>query len=56
MKLIESFTPLIKDEIRLKILLSEIPNDSGCYLMHDNNDRLLYVGKSKNLRNRIKKI
>tara|TARA_Y100001968_G_C19453578_1_gene770489 strand:- start:3028 stop:4977 length:1950 start_codon:yes stop_codon:yes gene_type:complete len=48
------FSPLIKDNKRLEILLEEIPNEVGCYLMHDNNERLLYVGKSKKLRNRVR--
>ena len=47
-------TPLIKDKPRLSKFLKEIPNDPGCYLMKDSDDRLLYVGKSKKLRNRVR--
>ena len=47
-------TPLIKDKSRLSNFLKDIPNDPGCYLMKDNEDRLLYVGKSKKLRNRVR--
>ena len=47
-------TPLIKDKPRLSTLLKDIPNDPGCYLMKDSDDRLLYVGKSKKLRNRVR--
>ncbi len=34
--------------------LKAIPLEPGCYLMKDKDDRLLYVGKSKILRNRVK--
>ena len=47
-------TPLIKDKSRLSNFLQDIPNDPGCYLMKDREDRLLYVGKSKKLRNRVR--
>ncbi len=47
-------TPLINDNSRLSKLLKDIPNDPGCYLMKDSEDRLLYVGKSKTLRNRVR--
>ena len=47
-------TPLIRDKSRLSDFLKEIPNDPGCYLMKDGEDRLLYVGKSKKLRNRVR--
>jgi len=47
-------TPLIKDKSRLTNFLKDIPNDPGCYLMKDCEDRLLYVGKSKKLRNRVR--
>ena len=47
-------TPLIKDKSRLSNFLKDIPNDPGCYLMKDREDRLLYVGKSKKLRNRVR--
>ena len=47
-------TPLIRDKSRLSDFLRDIPNDPGCYLMKDGEDRLLYVGKSKKLRNRVR--
>lgn len=31
----------------------EIPTDAGCYLFYDKNEKLLYVGKAKNLRKRV---
>ncbi len=47
-------TPLVKDNSRLSKFLKDIPNEPGCYLMKDSEDRLLYVGKSKKLRNRVR--
>ena len=47
-------TPLIRDKSRLSDFLKDIPNDPGCYLMKDGEDRLLYVGKSKKLRSRVR--
>jgi excinuclease ABC subunit C len=41
-------TPLIKD------LLSHLPTFPGCYLMRNTRGNILYVGKAKNLRNRIR--
>ncbi len=37
-----------------KFTVKNIPTDSGCYLFYDKDDRLLYVGKAKNLRKRVK--
>ena len=34
-------------------LLSTVPHTPGCYLMKDENDCVIYVGKSKNLKNRL---
>ena len=33
--------------------LSLVPHCSGCYLMKDKNGVIIYVGKSKNLKNRL---
>ncbi len=38
----------------LKAQLQEIPNEPGIYQYYDNNARLLYVGKAKNLAKRVK--
>jgi len=32
----------------------EIPSSSGVYLMKDKTGKLIYIGKAKNLKNRIK--
>ncbi len=45
---------LINDPERLKDTLGRIPQEPGCYIMIDNNDNILYVGKSKLLRNRVR--
>ncbi|NGX49555.1 MAG: UvrABC system protein C, partial [Candidatus Anoxychlamydiales bacterium] len=37
-----------------KNLLDKMPAKYGVYIMKDSNDRVLYVGKAKNLKNRIK--
>jgi excinuclease ABC subunit C len=39
---------------RLKARLAELPSEPGCYLMRDGEDRVLYIGKAKVLRNRVR--
>ncbi len=34
--------------------MTNIPSLPGCYLMKDDNDRILYIGKSKNLKSRVR--
>jgi len=34
--------------------LSDLPNTSGVYLMKDARDKIIYIGKAKKLRNRVK--
>lgn len=34
--------------------LKTLPDDPGCYLMKDKNNKIIYVGKAKNLKNRVK--
>ena len=46
--------PLIKDPDRLESRLKEIPAEPGVYLMRDSGDRILYIGKSKKLRSRVR--
>ena len=46
--------PLVKDSERLESRLKEIPAVPGVYLMRDEGDRILYIGKSKKLRNRVR--
>lgn len=42
----------MNDKIRLK--LKELPTDSGVYMMRDQADTIIYVGKAKNLKNRVR--
>jgi excinuclease ABC subunit C len=37
----------------IKTILKDIPEKSGIYKMFDSNNKILYVGKAKNLKNRI---
>lgn len=45
---------LVKDPERLEKRLKEIPPEPGVYLMRDRSDRILYIGKSKKLRSRVR--
>lgn len=45
--------PLILTPKILETRLKEIPISPGIYLMKDHSDRILYIGKSKKLRNRV---
>lgn len=47
-------TPLIKDSERLEARLKEIPPEPGVYFMKDAREQILYIGKSKKLRNRVR--
>lgn len=38
---------------KLKVLIDMLPNNSGVYLMKDKDDNVIYVGKAKNLKNRV---
>jgi len=49
-----SATPLLQQPERLKARLKEVPSEPGCYLMRDGEDRILYIGKAKVLRNRVR--
>lgn len=40
------------DLLREKLKL--LPDKSGCYLMKDQNDSILYVGKAKSLKSRVR--
>ncbi|GFE67689.1 excinuclease ABC subunit UvrC [Chroococcus sp. FPU101] len=45
---------LIRDPERLESRLKEIPTESGVYLMRDQSGDILYIGKSKKLRSRVR--
>ena len=42
----------VKDNIKKKLAL--LPDSPGCYLMKDNSGTIIYVGKAKILKNRVK--
>lgn len=50
----EAPTPLIKDPERLDARLQELPLEPGVYFMKDAREQILYIGKSKRLRNRVR--
>ncbi|HEY9612307.1 excinuclease ABC subunit UvrC [Allocoleopsis sp.] len=45
---------LVKEPERLERRLKEIPQEPGVYLMRDASDRILYIGKAKKLRSRVR--
>ena len=49
-----SISPLVKDNDRLEKRLKEIPPEPGVYLMRDRDSNILYIGKSKKLRSRVR--
>jgi excinuclease ABC subunit C len=50
----EERQPLVKEPDRLEALLKELPTEPGVYFMKDARDQILYIGKSKKLRNRVR--
>jgi excinuclease ABC subunit C len=46
--------PLLQDSERLEARLKEIPQEPGVYFMKDASDQILYIGKSKRLRSRLR--
>lgn len=34
--------------------VKSLPTEPGCYLFKDKNDKIIYVGKAKNLKKRVK--
>ena len=45
---------LLQQPERLRARLQEVPSEPGCYLMRDSEDRILYIGKAKVLRHRVR--
>ncbi|MGB3558631.1 MAG: excinuclease ABC subunit UvrC [Geitlerinemataceae cyanobacterium] len=51
---IQLIQPFLKDPDRLESRLKEIPPEPGVYFMRDADDRILYIGKAKKLRSRVR--
>jgi excinuclease ABC subunit C len=45
---------LVQQPQRLKARLKEVPAEPGCYLLRDGEDRILYIGKAKQLSQRVR--
>ncbi|MDF5710551.1 MAG: excinuclease ABC subunit UvrC [Nostoc sp. S4] len=45
---------LVKEPERLESRLAEIPPEPGVYFMRDKSDRIIYIGKSRKLRSRVR--
>lgn len=50
----DSRLPLLQRPDTLEERLKEIPPEPGCYFMRDRDDNILYIGKSKKLRSRVR--
>jgi excinuclease ABC subunit C len=46
--------PLSVNSVNIEQRLQEIPSEPGVYFMRDATDRILYIGKSKKLRSRVR--
>ncbi|AFZ01152.1 excinuclease ABC subunit UvrC [Calothrix sp. PCC 6303] len=49
-----TIVPLVRDPERLETRLAEIPPEPGVYFMRDESDRIMYIGKSRKLRSRVR--
>ncbi|GGG43092.1 exonuclease [Bizionia arctica] len=45
--------PTFKMEPSLKQILNNLPNSTGVYYIHNVNGEIIYIGKSKNIKNRL---
>lgn len=54
MNVSDKIVPLLKEPERLSARLGEIPREPGVYLMRDGSDRIIYIGKSRKLRSRVR--
>ncbi|MEM9511265.1 MAG: excinuclease ABC subunit UvrC [Cyanobacteria bacterium P01_E01_bin.48] len=50
----QTISPLWQNRAALEARLKELPMEPGVYLMKDRTDAILYVGKSKRLRSRVR--
>ncbi|QOV23004.1 excinuclease ABC subunit UvrC [Anabaenopsis elenkinii] len=54
MNVSDKIVPLLQEPERLSARLGEIPPEPGVYLMRDGSDRIIYIGKSRKLRSRVR--
>ncbi|MEY3221192.1 MAG: excinuclease subunit UvrC, partial [Cyanobacteriota bacterium] len=54
MTISEKTLPLYKNPESLENRLREIPPEPGVYLLRDGSDRIIYIGKSRKLRSRVR--
>ena len=54
MSVLSETKPLLKQLDRLEARLKEIPSEPGVYFMRTGNGDILYIGKSKKLRSRVR--
>ncbi|MBK1988235.1 excinuclease ABC subunit UvrC [Sphaerospermopsis aphanizomenoides BCCUSP55] len=54
MTISEQNLPLVKNPEKLENRLGEIHGEPGVYLMRDGSDRIIYIGKSRKLRSRVR--
>ena len=50
---IETFSTVVSEPVAPSLQARELPSQSGVYLMKDKDDRIIYVGKAKDLRKRV---
>ncbi len=50
---IETFNTVVSEPVAPSLQARELPGQSGVYLMKDKDDRIIYVGKAKDLRKRV---
>ncbi len=50
----EGWTPKIKKRDEIDALVDRLPLEPGVYIMRDRKGRVVYVGKARRLRNRVK--
>lgn len=43
----------MKNEINVKESIKKLPSSSGVYIMKNSSDEIIYIGKAKNLKNRV---
>ncbi|HET6581885.1 MAG TPA: excinuclease ABC subunit UvrC [Nannocystaceae bacterium] len=50
----EGWTPRIHDDETLEAVLERLPTEPGVYVMRDRRGEIVYVGKARSLRNRVR--